>query len=581
MSFGNLERSNKKSDRRLPSTDHNRLIFLTALALIAVGFGLRLYHLASQSLWYDEILQLDIAQGIPPDQGGVATIFPRLRGHAAVPLDYLIAHFWILLGHGEGWTRLPAVLVSTLALPVAYQLGRRLLGRVEGLLLLALLAFSPLHVRYSQEVRPYALVVLGVTLTIYAYWRLRQTSRWRYFIPLQVGVLIFSLAHFFAWTILGPLLLFTALDLIHPSKRRLAAKTLGLLLATLILPLLILLSIGWGSLFYTVKGFGEALIEPDKFTAAPEQKLDKGQGPQLTGSFIKFEILAPLGGSATDTSLCLFNGLAGLGLIYLLTQKRYKLALFLLLWLVLPVVLIVAFLVYRGAFFAVRYIILVLPAYLSLLTLGLLTLPRWLKCAEPRWLSWLAFLIFGGFVLTDFGGGLERLYFNKSKEDWRLVGEFINQNVNPTDKVIAMRAEPAINWYYPQGWAAPNYFWTLVEIRETVAESRRGWVVLSIFSASVDDQVEAWLTEQGAVRFELDPLVTVYYVGLDATPDQLLAEAQRFALPVNAALYASLGAQNRSRPAVARQYYQLAVEHAPTAELRAEYQAALNALVQK
>jgi hypothetical protein len=46
-------------------------------------------------------------------------------------------------------------------------------------------------------------------------------------------------------------------------------------------------------------------------------------------------------------------------------------------------------------------------------------------------------------------------------------------------------------------------------------------------------------------------------------------------------LYASLGQQNRSRPEVARQYYRLAIEHAPTDEVRAGYQAALNALAQK
>jgi uncharacterized membrane protein len=468
-----------------------------------------------------------------------------------------------------------------LTLPLIYQLGRRLLGRVEGLLLLVLLAISPLHVRYSQEVRPYALVILGVTLAVYAFWRWRETGHWRDFILLQIGVLIFSLAHFFAWAILGPLLLFTAIDLIFKPRRKQAAKTLGLLLATLVLPLIFLLLSGWGGLLYTVKGFGEALIEPEKFTAAPEQKLDKGEGPQINSAFVKFEVLGPLGGGATTTSLWLFNLLAGLGFIYLVAQKRYKLNLFLLLWLVLPLVTIVAFLVYRGAFFAVRYIIFLLPAYLILLTVGILALPRWLKCAEPHWLSLLAFLIVSGLVLSDFREGLDRLYFTKNKENWRMVGEFITQNAGPDDKVIAMRAEPAMNWYYPRAWAGPNYFWSLDEIRETVAEAKRSWVILSIFSSTVDDPVESWLDEQGAVAFELDPVITVYYLGPEATPDKLLAEAEKFALPVNHALYASLGAQNRSRPDIARQYYQLAIDHAPPGELRAEYQAALNALAQK
>jgi uncharacterized membrane protein len=225
-----------------------KIIYLIPFVFIALGFALRLYQLASESLWYDELLQLDIAQGLPPGVGGVATIFPRLRGHAAVPLDYLIAHFWILLGRSDGWTRLPAVMAGTLALAVVYQLGRRLLGRTEGLLLLALLALSPFHVRYSQEVRPYGLVILGVSLAVYAYWKLRQTMRWRDFVTFQSGVLIFSLAHFFSWAMFAPLLIFTGSDLIRRSKRKQSAKLLGLLLASLLLPALILNSTGWGRL---------------------------------------------------------------------------------------------------------------------------------------------------------------------------------------------------------------------------------------------------------------------------------------------------------------------------------------------
>ncbi|MBI1879761.1 MAG: glycosyltransferase family 39 protein, partial [Chloroflexi bacterium] len=112
---------------------------------------------------------MDIAQGNPPGQGGLASILPRLPGHSAAPLDYVVSYLWIRLGQindpvralagSEAWLRIPAVVWGTLALPLAYQLGRTLLGNSEGLLFMALLAFSPLHVRYSQEARPYALVV--------------------------------------------------------------------------------------------------------------------------------------------------------------------------------------------------------------------------------------------------------------------------------------------------------------------------------------------------------------------------------------------------------------------------------------
>ncbi|NJN99709.1 MAG: hypothetical protein HC875_39215 [Anaerolineales bacterium] len=60
------------------NTQHatRQITLVAALLLIAAGFGLRLYQLAAESLWYDELLQLDIAQGLPPEIGGVASIFP-------------------------------------------------------------------------------------------------------------------------------------------------------------------------------------------------------------------------------------------------------------------------------------------------------------------------------------------------------------------------------------------------------------------------------------------------------------------------------------------------------------------------
>jgi len=185
-----VERRNKKPDPRPHTPNPQQITHLTALVIVALAFPLRLYNLASESLWYDELLQLDIAQGTPPGQGGLASIFPRLRGHSAVPLDYLISHGWMLLGQidsevrmlrqSDGWMRIPVVVWGTLTLPIAYQMGRRLLSGGYGLLFMALLAFSPLHIRYSQEARPYALVVLGVVLTGYAFWQIRATGHWHY-----------------------------------------------------------------------------------------------------------------------------------------------------------------------------------------------------------------------------------------------------------------------------------------------------------------------------------------------------------------------------------------------------------------
>ena len=565
------------------------LIRLGALATVMVGFALRLHALARESLWFDELLQLDIAQG------PLSAIIPQLTRHTAVPLDYFIIHFWIWLGRSDAWVRLPAVMWGVLTLPLAYQLGRSLLGlpggklkfalrggKVEGLLLMSLLAISPFHLRYSQEVRPYALVVLGVTLAGYAFWRLQETGRRRYLVGLQIGALIFSLAHIFGVVIFGPFFMVAGLGLIFERNRKRALQALTGLLGAGLVVLALLLAMGWAQvLYHNTKNFGGALIEPGKFTVDAAEEANRSPAPQVDRFFITYEVLAPLGAGVAETSLWLFNGLAGLGLVYLLVQKRYKLSLLLLLWLLLPTALIVAFLVYRGEFFASRYIISSLPAYLMLLAVGILALPRWLKCAEPRWLSAGALLLFSGLVWTDLAGGVQQFYQEHKKEDWRLVSQFLAQNAGPDDAIMVVNAESTLNWYYPPAAASLDSFDQLERIQATVARAERSWVVVSFFSTYLGEEyskIRVWLGEQGAIPLPLDPVITVYYLGPEANPPQLLTEIQGFALPVNHALYAGLARENRRNPAAARQYYQLAIEHAPTDEIRAEYQAALEDL---
>src|SRR5262245_36326702 len=84
-----------------------------AVLIMGFGFALRLFHLETESLWYDELLQVNLALADIP------SMLRRLHLHAAVPLDYIISHYWIILGNSDAWVRIPAVVCGTLALPLA------------------------------------------------------------------------------------------------------------------------------------------------------------------------------------------------------------------------------------------------------------------------------------------------------------------------------------------------------------------------------------------------------------------------------------------------------------------------------
>src|SRR5262245_24121271 len=135
----------------------------TALVLVVLltlaAFALRLHQLGAQSLWYDELLQLDVSQG------SFSEIGPQLPRHAAMPLDYYLSYLWIKLGRQDAWVRFPAAFFGTLSIPLIYALGRSLFNRRIGCLAAALLTWNIFAISYSREVRPYALLLCFTLLT--------------------------------------------------------------------------------------------------------------------------------------------------------------------------------------------------------------------------------------------------------------------------------------------------------------------------------------------------------------------------------------------------------------------------------
>jgi hypothetical protein len=127
--------------------------FLFGIVLLALG--LRLARLTFQPLWWDEGWSVYFA----------TTPVENLMELTAVdihpPLYYLLLHLWIgLVGAGPLAVRLLSALVGTATIPLLYLVGKRLFGTRAGVLAALLLAISPFHIYYSQEVRMYGLVTL-------------------------------------------------------------------------------------------------------------------------------------------------------------------------------------------------------------------------------------------------------------------------------------------------------------------------------------------------------------------------------------------------------------------------------------
>ncbi len=142
------------------------LLFLAAILVIA--FTLRIIRLDFQPLWWDEGYSLFFATR------DFATMLERTAVDIHPPLYYALLQFWMAFtGKSDVAVRLLSVVIGIATIPLIYALARQLFHDVRVALIAALLlALSPFHVYYSQEVRMYGLVTLLGLASVYLFVQL-------------------------------------------------------------------------------------------------------------------------------------------------------------------------------------------------------------------------------------------------------------------------------------------------------------------------------------------------------------------------------------------------------------------------
>ncbi len=135
---------------------HRGGAYLDCGLLLLLSCCTRIPGLGSASLWSDELFSIYWSrQPIGYLLGVGAAIETNPPGY------YVLSHIWMaLFGTDAGTVRALSVVCSLATVPVAYALGRILLGRPTAVLAGALLALSPAAVVFGQEARPYAAVML-------------------------------------------------------------------------------------------------------------------------------------------------------------------------------------------------------------------------------------------------------------------------------------------------------------------------------------------------------------------------------------------------------------------------------------
>jgi uncharacterized membrane protein len=165
---------------------------LVLIGIVAGGIALRFAGLDAQSFWRDE------ASTALELHGSLGHALTSVRDLEGMPPGYFgLAWLWSRpFGVSEAGLRSLSALIGVLTIPVAWHLGRVWSARA-GLIAAALVAFNPFLVWYSQEARPYPLLVLTTALTVLCLVRDRR-GWW------AVAAAAALLTHYFAVFILAP-----------------------------------------------------------------------------------------------------------------------------------------------------------------------------------------------------------------------------------------------------------------------------------------------------------------------------------------------------------------------------------------
>lgn len=222
------------------------------LLVLALGFLARLPGLG-RDVWYDEAVSLFDARGadvlttkiIPNGPEFTNDMFMRdggwreslqAIGHGELnpPLYFLLLRLWIkTFGESNRVLRSLSVIFGLATILAVFLLGRKMFDERIGLAAAGVLAILPLHIQYSQEIRPYALSVLLVTFASLVYWRayqaVGQREERRYWLFYTGLVTASFYTHYFTPGVFAAHGLFA---LMQPRSLRLAlVKRLGLVAA--------------------------------------------------------------------------------------------------------------------------------------------------------------------------------------------------------------------------------------------------------------------------------------------------------------------------------------------------------------
>src|SRR6266571_1206942 len=174
--------------------------FFLLAVIVCLFVALRLWHLTTYGLWYDEVFSHHAAR-----MGWSELIAYLVADAVHPPLFYLLLKLWIGVG-GESllWLKLLPVLISIASLFPFWLVCRELkLTPAEINTALFLIAVNAFLIEYAQELRMYSLMVFFSLWSLWLFARLitRDDDRKEIFAGLFTANLLLTYTQYFGWLV--------------------------------------------------------------------------------------------------------------------------------------------------------------------------------------------------------------------------------------------------------------------------------------------------------------------------------------------------------------------------------------------
>lgn len=171
---------------------HHQWVIIATGAILVLATLLRLWNLGAESAWIDEAYSIELSKHTWVE------IFAGTAADQHPPLYYLLLHFWLRIGSGVTYARLFSVILGVInvgqILHFGYKTGGVYISLIGGLLL----AISPMHVWYSQEVRMYMLLLCLTTASTTSLWWALRKNQLLYWFLYSLFTILALYTHYFA-----------------------------------------------------------------------------------------------------------------------------------------------------------------------------------------------------------------------------------------------------------------------------------------------------------------------------------------------------------------------------------------------